>query len=82
MDFKTFLESGRTLLKDTKLPRKSFVGKGKKEKVSKAEMMTGKPMGSDDPYDVFVRKATHEKPKAKEMLEHIGRFIEVEEAKL
>ena len=79
MDFKSFIESGRTLLKDTKLPRKML---GKKEKVSKAEVMTGVAPGNDNPYDVFVRKAINDKMKPKEVLEKINQFIEVEEAKL
>ena len=79
MDYKAFVESGRTLLKDTKLPRKI---PAKKEKVSKVEAMTGIAPGNDNPYDVFVRKAINDKLKPKEVLEKINQFIEVEEAKL
>ena len=80
MDFKKFLESGRTLLVDTKLPSKM---PAKKEKVSIAQVTgLGGPAGNDNPYDVFVRKAINEKMKPREVVEKLQKFIEIEEAKL
>ena len=75
MDFKKFLESGRALLVDTKLRGKL---PAKKEKIEPL----GSPAGSDNPYDVFVRKAINEKMKSKDVVESIKKFIDIEEAKL
>ena len=61
------LSSGRTLLADTKAPKR-----------------TKKPLPSvtptdEDPHKVFVRRTIEEKPKAKEVVEEIKKFIKSEE---
>ena len=69
--FKNFLQSGRTILRDTKQPRKMHP---KVEKGKEAHRLKQSPV-SDDPHKVFVRKVVAEKPKKKDMLEQIKRFI-------
>jgi len=73
---KAFLESGRALVADTKTPRKL---PPKDQKVSKAEVLTGKAPDDSDPYRVFVKKTVTEKPKRKDVVEAFKRFIVAEE---
>lgn len=70
--FKNFLQTGRTILRDTKMPRKIPVKVEKKGK--EAHQLKQSPV-SDDPHKVFVRKVVAEKPKKKDILEQIKRFI-------
>ena len=79
MDVRAFFQSGKSLLADTKAPRKVTTA-GERKKAAKAAEMTGP--GLDDPHAVFVRKVTTEKPKPKEVVEQIKRFIAAAEAAL
>jgi len=76
---KHFLESGRSILRDTKMPRKIPANVEKKGKG--AAQLKQSPL-SDDPHKVFVRKVSQEKPKPKELLEQIKRFIAAAEEDL
>ena len=69
---KDFMKSGKTLIVDTKSPRKTLQP-SKKASLSVME---------DDPHAVFVRRVIQEKPKTKELLKDIKRFIESAEAEL
>ena len=77
--FKNFLQSGRTILRDTKMPRKIPANVAKKGK--EAHQLKESPV-SDDPHKVFVRKVVTEKPKKKDILEQIKRFIVAAEENL
>ena len=72
---KALFESGKTLLTDTKSPRKPAPAKGKKGPATKD--MTGPP--ETDPFKIFVRKCVDEKRKKPEIVEDIKRFIKVAE---
>lgn len=77
--FAQFLESGRTLLKDTKMPRRAAPA------AKKVEKGAAKPLAapaSDDPHRVFVRKCVGEKPKKSEVVEMMQRFIDQAEEDL
>lgn len=78
MDVRAFFQSGKSLLADTKAPRKINTI-GERKKAAKAEMSGP---GLDDPHAVFVRKVTTEKPKPKEVVEQLKRFIAAAEATL
>jgi hypothetical protein len=69
---KDFMKSGKTLIIDTKSPRKTLKPT-KKASLSAVE---------DCPHAVFVRRVIQEKPKPKELLKDIKRFIESAEAEL
>jgi hypothetical protein len=73
--YKSFLESGRHLVMDTKMPRK--VG-AKPPPIA----MTGGGPGSDDPHKTFVKNAITSKPKKTELVEDIKKFIKTAEAHL
>ena len=63
---KNFLDSGRHLLTDTKMPRQASKNK------------PGRPLTTaqeSDPHKVFVSYAITNKPKKLELLEDIKRFI-------
>ena len=79
MDINAFLSSGRALLKDTKTPKPTTTAVQAK-KMKKAAEMTGP--GLDDPHAIFVRKVVMEKPKPKDVVEHLKRFITAAEATL
>ena len=72
---KNFLQSGKSLISDTKAPRKV----GKKEKAP-LPSMTGPE--ETDPYKVFIRKTCNELPKKAEVVEELKRFIARSEAEL
>ncbi len=75
MDFKQFLASGRTLLVDTKTPRKV---------AAKTQKIAPEALGhvETDPYKIFIKKVTQEKPKKVELVKEFKRFIEAAEAQL
>jgi hypothetical protein len=76
---KALFESGRTLLADTKMPRKLPT---KSQKVSKSEAMGAPTPAETDPYKVFIKKCVLEKPKKKEVLDSLKRFIVAAEAEV
>ena len=66
---KQFMESGRKLITDSKLP---------KQKPSKvAPTLETEPLG--DPHQVFVRRTKKELPKKMEIVEELKKFIVVAE---
>ena len=66
---KQFMESGRKLITDSKLP---------KQKPSKvAPAAESEPLG--DPHQVFVRRTKKELPKKMEIVEELKKFIVVAE---
>lgn len=66
---KQFMESGRKLITDSKLP---------KQKPSKvAPAAESEPLG--DPHQVFVRRTKKELPKKMEVVEELKKFIVVAE---
>jgi hypothetical protein len=71
------LKSGKTLLKDTKLP----ATKEKREVVAKSSSQPTTPADSD-PHKVFIKKTVSDKPKKLEVVESLKRFITAEESKL
>ena len=71
--YKTFLESGRHLVMDTKTPRKHGT---KPPPIA----MTGGGPGSDDPHKVFVKNTISSKPKKAELVKDIEKFIKQAEA--
>jgi hypothetical protein len=73
--YKSFLESGRHLVMDTKTPRK--VGT-KPPPIA----MTGGGPGSDDPHRVFVKSTISGKPKKADLVKDIEKFIKQAEASL
>jgi hypothetical protein len=73
--FKEFLASGRTLLLDTKTPRK-VVPAGRK--IKKEDM----GLTETDPYKNFVKRVVAEKPKKTEIVKELKRFAEAAEANL
>lgn len=73
--FKEFLASGRTLLLDTKTPRKLVAPA---RKIKKEDM----GLGETDPYKAFVRRVVQEKPKKTEIVKELKRFAEAAEANL
>ena len=72
---KSFLQSGRHLLLDTKAPKKTQ----KKEKVTKAEVFGDL---ETDPHKIFRKRCIHEKPKKADVVLDIKRFIEAAEKDL
>ena len=76
---KALFESGKTLLTDTKQPRKPAPGKkGKRGPATKD--MTGPP--ETDPFRIFIRKCVDEKRKKADIVEDIKRFIKTAEEAL
>lgn len=73
--WKEFLTSGRTLLLDTKTPRKV---------VPKARQIKKEDMGvvETDPYKVFVKRVVQDKPKKTELVKEFKRFADAAEAAL
>jgi len=69
---KAFFDSGRKLLIDTKLPKLT---------PSKAPKKMDTPL-EGDPHKVFVRRVIQEKPKAKELVEDMKKFITAAEEQL
>jgi len=65
--YKSFLESGRHLVMDTKTPRKHGT---KPPPIA----MTG-GSGSEDPHKVFVKNTISSKPKKAELVKDIEKFI-------
>lgn len=74
--FQHFLQSGRTLVADTKGPRRPIGGD--KQKASAAGFDTTET----DPYRIFSRKMILEKPSKADVVKEIRRFIEMAEAAL
>ena len=72
---KAFLHSGRHLLMDTKVPKKT----GKKEKVTKEEVLGDM---ESDPHKIFRKRCIAEKPKKMDVVMDIRRFIEAAEKDL
>lgn len=68
--YKQFLESGRKLISDSKLPKQ------KPTKVAPERM--DEPAG--DAHQVFVRRTKKELPKKLEIVEEFKKFIKVAEA--
>ena len=62
-----YLNSGRHLLMDTKMPRK--IG-AKPKKIDDPE---------SDPHKIFVRRCVAEKPKKKDIVDDIKKFIKAAE---
>jgi hypothetical protein len=60
-------------------PRKAPVPAAKK---SKSAAQPAPAAVSDDPHRIFVRKCVTEKPKVKDIVEGIKRFIDAAEAEL
>ena len=79
MDINAFFKSGKALLADTKTPRPTTTA-AQAKKMKKAAEMTGP--GLDDPHAIFVRKVVVEKPKPKDVVEQLKRFITAAEAAL
>jgi len=75
---KALFESGKSLLTDTKQPRKSPAAQGKKGPATKD--LAGPP--ETDPFRIFVRKCTSEKVKKVDMVKDIERFIKSAEEAL
>ena len=76
---KALFESGKSLLTDTKQPRKPTAAKvGKKGPATKD--LAGPP--ETDPFKIFARKCVNEKRKKTEMVEDIKRFIKTAEEAL
>lgn len=75
---KALFESGKSLLTDTKQPRKPTPAKEKKGPATKD--MAGPP--ETDPFKIFVRKCVNEKRKKSEIIEDIQRFIKTAEEAL
>lgn len=77
--FMDFLKSGKTILTSTMQPRKTPVASVKKGKAAAAPVA-----GPEDnsPHRIFVRKCISEKPKPKDIVESIKRFIDAAEADL
>lgn len=73
--FKEFLASGRTLLLDTKTPRKVVPAS---RKIKKEDM----GIAETDPYKAFVRRVVQEKPKKTEIVKELKRFAEAAESQL
>jgi hypothetical protein len=69
--FKEFLESGRKLLGDTKLPRQKPTAKAKDP--AKMDEHPG------DSHQVFVKRTISELPKKSEIVEEIKKFVAVAE---
>ena len=70
--YKAFLDSGRHLLSDTKIPRLS-------------NKKPGRPMTSveeSDPHKVFTKYAIDNRPKKSELVDDIKKFIKAAEADL
>jgi hypothetical protein len=67
---KEFINSGRTIISDTKTPRQIKP----KERA--------KPDEIGDPHKMFVRQTIQTKPKKLELVEEFKKFIKLEEAKL
>ena len=70
--YKQFIESGRTLISDTKQVKKVAV---KQQKPMKEE-------DKGDPHKVFVRNTIGSLPSKADLLVEVKKFIEIEEAKL
>ena len=68
---KQFINSGKSLITDTKL------AKSKAPKTAK--LPEPEPIGS---HEVFIRKMIDQKPGFKDVIEHIQTFIDKEEKKL
>lgn len=64
-----FLKSGKKLLDDTKAPKRM------KKQPDLSEMET-------DPHRVFVKRTINEKPKPKDLVKELKRFIDAAEAEL
>jgi hypothetical protein len=79
MDINAFFKSGKSLLADTKAPKPTTTA-GEKKRATKAAEMSGP--GMDDPHAVFVRRVVTEKPKPKDVVEQLKRFITAAEAAL
>jgi len=77
--FSEFLRSGKSLLTTTMQPRRAPVAAAKKSKSAAQPAPSNIP---DDPHRIFVRKCVTEKPKAKDVVEGIKRFIDAAEAEL
>jgi hypothetical protein len=69
--YKSFMESGRSMILDTKIPRK--VG----TKPPPIAMAAG---GESDPHKVFVKNTISSKPKKGDLVKDIERFIKQAEA--
>ena len=73
---KALLESGRSLLTDTKQPRKPAPAKGEKRGPATKNLAA---IPETDPFKIFVRKCVDEKRKKAEVVEDIKRFIKTAE---
>ena len=73
--FKEFLASGRSLLTDTKTPRKMAA----KSRPIKKEHMG---LTETDPYKAFIKKVIDEKPPKKELVKEFKRFCDAAEEAL
>ena len=72
--YKQFLESGRKLIIDSKLPKQ------KPTKVAPTVERMDEPAG--DAHQVFVRRTKKELPKKLEIVEEFKKFIKVAEAQI
>ena len=68
--YRTFIESGKSLLLDTKIPRKK-----------KQNAMTLEPLDAD-PHKALVKRVIASKPKKSELVEDFKKFIKEAEDEL
>jgi hypothetical protein len=75
-NLKEFLNSGKRMITDTKLPKAKTTAVPAKKK---ADVLDG---DEPNPHKRFVKNCVKNRPDAKEMVKEFEKFIEIEEAKL
>ena len=65
-------ESGRKIIGDTKMPKKSVIHK--KQELS--------PEQQGDPYEVFIKRTITDKPAKEDIVKELERFIKVKEKEI
>lgn len=74
---KALMDSGRRVISDSKTPKLAQ----KKKEVSRDEALGVGPQETD-PHKIFVKRTINEKPKKKDLVEDIKKFIKQAEAEL
>ena len=72
---KQFLESGKTILQDSKTP-------GVKKASKKPEPLGAAKMSEEDKHKSFVKYTIQDKPKKQDVVEQLLKFIDKAEAEL